>query len=329
MSEVVDRLHEMSFGVTANLHKWHAFVAVTELGNLTRAASLLDLDQSVLSRRINSLERDCNARLFVRNGRGVALSEAGARILPHARQLLRHVIELEQAVGRDPVRPATPRSEEIGLALPLALSVLLLQPLVQHVRRYHPGIRLKVMDETSESAAAVPGQAQPALSVAYRWGGAHAGDRVLARMQPYVVGPRGDALTRQASIPLRALHRRPLALPGVRSGMRLALDRLLRRDGVEVQLPVEAEAAVTLKRLVERHGLHTILPLHVVMAEIRDGRLQAARLDVAEMPCLISLACPDAIASKPAAIHVGNALAGIVEDLAGQGMWQWESAGKP
>src|SRR3546814_4343544 len=55
-----------SLDLTADLHKWRAFVAIAELGSITRAALHLDQDQSVLSRRINALERECNARLFNR-----------------------------------------------------------------------------------------------------------------------------------------------------------------------------------------------------------------------------------------------------------------------
>ena len=60
----------LSLDVTADLHKWRAFLAIAELGSISRAALYLDQDQSVLSRRINALERECNARLFNRTGRG-------------------------------------------------------------------------------------------------------------------------------------------------------------------------------------------------------------------------------------------------------------------
>ena len=52
--------------IAANLHKWRAFLAIAELGSLTRAALYLDSNQSLLSRQLNSLERECGARLFNR-----------------------------------------------------------------------------------------------------------------------------------------------------------------------------------------------------------------------------------------------------------------------
>ena len=57
--------------ISADLNKWRAFVAIGELGSLTRAALFLDSNQSLLSRQLNALERECGARLFTRTGRGV------------------------------------------------------------------------------------------------------------------------------------------------------------------------------------------------------------------------------------------------------------------
>ena len=74
--------------VTSDLHRWRAFVAISELGSLTRAALFLDTNQSLLSRQLNKLERDCGARLFNRTGRGVELSEAGQAMIEPVRALL-------------------------------------------------------------------------------------------------------------------------------------------------------------------------------------------------------------------------------------------------
>src|SRR5438094_10141622 len=74
--------------IAADLHKWRAFIAIGELGSLTRAAIFLDSNQSLLSRQLNALERECGARLFNRTGRGVELSETGARLIPQVTALL-------------------------------------------------------------------------------------------------------------------------------------------------------------------------------------------------------------------------------------------------
>src|SRR5688572_11781122 len=81
--------------IVADLNKWRAFLAIGELGSLTRAALLLDSSQSLLSRQLNALERECGARLFNRTGRGVELSEVGSRLFPRVKALLEDAERLE------------------------------------------------------------------------------------------------------------------------------------------------------------------------------------------------------------------------------------------
>ena len=54
---------QIQLDLTSDLQKWRAFIAIAELGSLTRAAIFLDSNQSLLSRHLNALERDCKARL--------------------------------------------------------------------------------------------------------------------------------------------------------------------------------------------------------------------------------------------------------------------------
>jgi muramoyltetrapeptide carboxypeptidase len=61
------------------------FVQVAELGSFTRAAHVLQVAQPALSRQVRALEVELRQALFVRNGRGVTLTEAGTRLLAHAR----------------------------------------------------------------------------------------------------------------------------------------------------------------------------------------------------------------------------------------------------
>ncbi len=93
--------------LTADLHKWRALRRYRRTGeHHARAALHLDQDQSVLSRRINALERECNARLFNRTGRGVQLSEVGERLFPLVRALLEDAERLELEVNGQAREPA-------------------------------------------------------------------------------------------------------------------------------------------------------------------------------------------------------------------------------
>ena len=67
------------------------FEAVARLGSMSRAAEGLHTVQSNVTAHIRQLEARLGTALFLRGGRGVQLTPAGARLLPHARRALRVV----------------------------------------------------------------------------------------------------------------------------------------------------------------------------------------------------------------------------------------------
>lgn len=64
------------------------FVAVAEQGGFSKAAALLNMAQPPLSAQIKDLEAMVGARLFARDQRNIALTEAGQALLPAARAVL-------------------------------------------------------------------------------------------------------------------------------------------------------------------------------------------------------------------------------------------------
>lgn len=77
-----------------------SFVAVAEELSVTRAARRLNIAQPPLTRQIQQLERELNARLFDRSGRGMALTPAGELLLDDSRALLARVEEIGRRVRR-------------------------------------------------------------------------------------------------------------------------------------------------------------------------------------------------------------------------------------
>lgn len=65
-----------------------AFVAVAESGSFTQAADALFVNQSVVTRRVQALEKELETQLFERSSRHVALTEDGRAFLPYAQRAL-------------------------------------------------------------------------------------------------------------------------------------------------------------------------------------------------------------------------------------------------
>ncbi|WP_461210996.1 LysR substrate-binding domain-containing protein [Desulfocurvus sp. DL9XJH121] len=64
------------------------FVAAAESGNFTRAGERVHRTQSAVSMQMKRLEEDMDARLFTRQGRGMALTGQGQELLDYARRIL-------------------------------------------------------------------------------------------------------------------------------------------------------------------------------------------------------------------------------------------------
>jgi len=65
------------------------FLAVVDAGSFTRAAAQINVTQPTLSAGISELEKRLGSRLFARDNRRVQLTEAGNRLLAHARAIER------------------------------------------------------------------------------------------------------------------------------------------------------------------------------------------------------------------------------------------------
>lgn len=90
------------------------FLAVSETGNISHAASRLNVAQSAISHHISELEADIGQALLIRKHRGVELTAAGHRLANHARTILRAL-----DVARDDVRSQDGRLVgQITVAMP-------------------------------------------------------------------------------------------------------------------------------------------------------------------------------------------------------------------
>lgn len=78
-----------------DLRRLRAFHAVAESGSFSAAGLELGYAQSVVSHHVGSLERELGLTLFNRGRRPVTLTDAGARLLPHAEAVLGHVAAAE------------------------------------------------------------------------------------------------------------------------------------------------------------------------------------------------------------------------------------------
>ena len=310
---------EFRIDIAADLHKWRAFVAIGELGSLTRAALFLDSNQSLLSRQLNALERECGARLFNRTGRGVELSEVGQRLFPQVKALLSDAERLENDI-RGEAREPTGR---VTLGLLPSIALPLVGRLFAEIRKRCPAVSLKVLEGSSGQVEEWLADARVDIAVLYRYGPSLPEmEQSLAVVDSYLIGAAGDKPTACAEVAFDALHELPFILPSVPNGLRTALDAIARQQRITLAPVIEADSLPLQKSLVASERLYTVLPLHAVWNEVADGRLQAAKIVDPPFQRSVAMAMSKSKGPARAVTAVASQIVAIVDDMARAGMWR-------
>jgi LysR family transcriptional regulator, nitrogen assimilation regulatory protein len=315
-----------SFHLAADLQRWRAFVAIADFGSLTRAAVFLDTTQSILSRQLNALERDCGARLFNRTGRGMTLSDVGQRIMTQVRALLTEAERLEAELSGD---AQVPTGVVTVASLP-SISQPIVGQLFSRLRAQFPGIHLKILEGSSGQVEEWLADARVDIAILYRYGTHTAQhEQTLAVVDSYLIGSRSDKRTRSATVPLSALEGLPFILPSAPNGLRTALDTMARQKGIRLQPVIEADSLPLMRCLVETEQLYTVLPVHAVWQEVKDGRLQASRIVDPPFQRTVSMAFSRTKGVSRAVSLVAAQIVSIVQQSALAGMWRADVANTP
>ncbi|MGE0025971.1 MAG: LysR family transcriptional regulator [Thermoleophilia bacterium] len=145
--------------VAPTMAEFRAFVAVADELHFTNAARMLGIAPPSLSQTVRRLEDKLGAVLFVRTPRTVALTAAGAELLPRARDILVRVDEAQHAVNAGALN-GTGRLV-VGIASNGFAEMT--APIIQTYRRAHPGVRVELRDVTEHPNALVSGAVDVAL----------------------------------------------------------------------------------------------------------------------------------------------------------------------
>ncbi len=114
------------------------YARVAEAGSFSRAAERLGLPKSTVSRRVALLEERLGERLMLRTTRRLALTEFGAQLLEHARQV---VAEVDAVRALSEFRQARP-SGRLRVSMPSDFAILLLGDMLSAFSAMHPAVSL-------------------------------------------------------------------------------------------------------------------------------------------------------------------------------------------
>ena len=294
-----------------------AFASVAEHGSLTRSAASIGVAPSALSRQIAALEGEARSRLFHRTGRGVALTQAGERLLPRAKSLLAESEALMSEVRAERSSPSG--VVDVGV-VPAA------RPLVAHLitalRREYPRIRLRAHEGFSGQVEAAVAAGRLDVGLFNRYGRAPVqGLEPLLRSPMVLIGRKGLPMVRSAEVPFRKLDAVPLALAMRPNARVAALEAAAQRARIALSFELESGSEAIIMDSVANAGLCTVVPKHVAVRDYGAARFAWSLLVEPRLPQSTYMAQtssrPQTLAAQTVASLIRRLAPSLAVDAAG------------
>lgn len=292
------------------------FLEVAEAGSLNKVAARRQTVQSHISRQITEFEAQCGGRLFRRTGRGVVLTELGARAATRLRAWLQATEQLAQELRSESGQVMG----EVRLGIIPSAAHPLVTRLFEELQARHPAVHLNIAEAQGAELDALLDAGTVDLAVLFRFSRPSGGDeRLLSVANTYLVSAPGDPLTRAATLNFARLKDLRLVLPRRPSHWRNALDETARSLGFKLDSVAEADSLTVQKELVARNpGLYSILGPFSIAPELRAGRLQATRLVRPDLCRHVALSFPRQGKLSPACRVVADAVEQLVKSWGNQ-----------
>jgi LysR family nitrogen assimilation transcriptional regulator len=297
-----------------DLRQLRYFVGIVQAGSLSRAAEHLHVAQSAISHHLASLEAEMAKPLVTRGPKGIALTEAGTILYRHAEAILRHV----EFAKQDAMSALAVPSGHVAVGFPSALSAILAHELFARVRSAYPQVLLRLVDGNSgllrelldngrlDFALLFAGQPERGLAV----------EPLLVEELFYVSADRATG-----PISLADAARRPLLLPGSRSGIQRVAQEAFKQRGLNMTLVGEVDIVYPLRKIVESGAADTILPLSALYGD-HERALTHRRFEDATLNRPVSLCFSETAQRNPAFDAVAATLKVLILELIERGQWQ-------
>ena len=293
------------------------FVQIADLGSFTRASSLLGVAQPALSRQVRQLEVELRQTLLNRNGRGVTLTVAGARLLEHARGILHQVGRVKEDL--EEMRGAPVGHTAIGL--PPTVGRLITAPLVGEFRRRFPKATLGIVEGLSTYVSEWLASGRIDVALIY-----NPAPSPLIETQPlvseplYLIGPApaqrsaksaakktrdaSAAMTMGEPLALKELPSYGLIMPSRPHAMRMFVESQLAGIGARINVAWEIDGIASILDLVAHGHGYAVLSLNAIRHDPLRTRLLPRPLIKPKLVTSLAIATPAQRPLTPLAQHV-------------------------
>ena len=253
-----------------------AFVAVAESGSFSAAATQLHITQPAVSKRISLLEIELDSPLFDRTGRRVRLTQAGHRLLLHARTILQQVNLAQQEI-RD---LSATVSGSLNIATSHHIGLHRLPPVLRAFSDLHPQVRLNIEFTDSEKAheAVLRGDIELAVITLALDESSNIDAHILwPDPLVFVAGPE-HPLAQQKALSLDNLSDHANVLPGLDTYTGQIVKQLFEQQALELDTLMTTNYLETIKMMVNVGLGWSVLPKTMVDNSLAELPVQCFEL---------------------------------------------------
>jgi DNA-binding transcriptional LysR family regulator len=239
-------------------------IALDESRSFSRAAQRLGISQSAVSHALRALESHYGLPLATRDAAHVAMTEAGCQLLLRAREITAIAATMEQELGdAKALKTGTLRIGSLG---PTS-TVNLLPPLLRAFKKNHPGVQVRIDEESDEVVdgwllqkrvelgfAVLPNERFDALPLAY--------DSFVA------IVPASHPLAALAAIPISAFDGLDFVLSEAGGGP--VILQILQKHKVQPNLLYRFTQIVSILQFVQQ-GLAVSMAARLALPEAPKG----------------------------------------------------------
>jgi DNA-binding transcriptional LysR family regulator len=241
------------------LYQLEVFLAVVQTGSFTRAGELLFTSQSGVSHTIADLEKELGIVLFTRSRSSIKLTEAGERILPHAREMVILKSNINQVVAEE--KGVTSGPLRIGAFSSFSANVI--PRIFQAFRTRYPGVELLLFEGSYEEIGAwLKGGT---IDLGFLASPCEGLDIIQLASDPYVaVLPASHPLRKHDVISIAQLEHEPFL--SLKSGCERLVMRAFQENGLSPNKLLEVADNSTLISMVEAGIGVSIVPSMILPA---------------------------------------------------------------
>jgi DNA-binding transcriptional LysR family regulator len=236
--------------VKANRHKQlRSFCMAAKVGGFSKAADLLQLSQPSVSLQIQSLEKELNAKLFIRNGPKISLTDAGKKLLELAQPL---VEQMDSLPTRFTALHQPEDTTEINIAAGEASILYLLPSIIDQFKQRYPNVHIRLHNVSGKSGVeairkgdvdfAVGPMLEVPADILYKQ---------VYRFVPVLIMPFGHPLSTVESIRLRDIVQYELILPPKHLNTWRIVDDVLQKHQLSYKTSLETWSWEIIKKYVE------------------------------------------------------------------------------